>query len=195
MRARFARAPWLALGAVGSACAISTSPMLVRRLAFERTAIAGGEFWRLATGHLVDPWLALAVFDLATLGVLAVWLELRSRALCAATLALSAAAASAVIWFARPDLERYVGSSALGCGALAALGVDHALRGGSRLARAIGVTALALLAAKLIADVTGYGAIAALPHGVELAASAHVAGAIAGAACAAIACALRRRTR
>ena len=159
--------------------------MLVRHLAYERKTIATGELWRLATGHLVDPWLSLAVFDLATLLVLGAWLELRSRALCATTLALSAAAASATIWFARPDLERYFGSSALGCGVLAALGVDHVLRGGARSARVLGVAALILLALKLIADLGGSGAIVVLPPGIELAAGAHVAGAVAGAVCAA----------
>jgi membrane associated rhomboid family serine protease len=187
------RAPWLALTLVAAAIATSSTSAIAARAAFDRGAISAGEAWRFATGHLVHPWPALAFLDLATLAIVAAWLELRSRPLLAATLASSAAAASATIWLARPDLARYFGSSALAAGCLAALGVDQALHGGSRSARAIGLAALAALAAKLVAELC-HGAIAPLPRGVEIASCAHVAGALAGLACASVAV-IRARCR
>jgi rhomboid family GlyGly-CTERM serine protease len=90
-------------------------------LRYERSAILAGEFWRLATGHLVHSSVAHLLLNLAGLGLIASLFprdySLRQWLL---ILAASAASIDAGLVFYQPQLQWYVGLSGVLHGALAA---------------------------------------------------------------------------
>jgi membrane associated rhomboid family serine protease len=177
-----ARVPWCTLGVVALALAASFTPGAPALLEYERSRIAHGELWRLLSAHLVDAWPGLAIVDLPVLVVLGSWLELRVGARAFVAMLASAIAASAAVWFARPDLELYQGSSAIGYGVFAALTVNLVRDERHTFVRIAAGAALALLTIKTGGELAGLwsSAIAPLPSGVEAVAIAHAAGGLAG---------------
>lgn len=171
------RLPLGTLVLVGTAVACEFSPLLSRGLDFERAAIANGELWRVFTGHLVHRVPGLALLDLFVLAVLGAWIERRSRRVLVSVLIASALAASCAVLLVT-SYERYLGSSALGCGLLAAACVLTFRAGRQRLALAAGL----LFAVKLAFEGLGFwpAGLGALPPGSEPALAAHVGGALGG---------------
>jgi rhomboid family GlyGly-CTERM serine protease len=179
-----ARLPWLTLAFVAAAMLASLVPAVGERLVYTRAGIARGELWRLFGAHLVHPWPALLFVDLGACLVLGAWCERGQRGAWCAVWASSALGAAFAVWVLRPDLSIYQGSSAVATGFFAFLATS--LARGARRTRAAGVLLLLLLAAKLALELAGRVRpwLAALPPGVEAVALAHLAGALAGAACA-----------
>ena len=92
-----------------------------RILAWDRTALAAGEAWRLVTGHLVHLGWSHLVLNLAGLG-LVTWITGRTYGLLRwGVIALTTIAViDSGFWYLYPELDLYVGLSGLLHGLLAA---------------------------------------------------------------------------
>lgn len=181
MAARRRARPILTLALVGAALALELLPAAAERLRFERAALGQGELWRFLTGHLVHGARGLAALDLLVLGALGAWWELRSRAVLAEVLLVSATLSSAtlLLW---TSFESYVGSSALSSGLFAAAALALALEGRGP-ERGVGAVALGLFGLKLALELLGFhpGGFVALPPSTTVAGSAHLSGGLGGA--------------
>jgi membrane associated rhomboid family serine protease len=175
-----ARRPLLALALVAAGAWLAAAPGLAAPLRYERALLAG-EPWRFLTGHLVHDSIRLALVDLAVLGALGAWWELRSRAAFAWILLASAVLASSAV-LAFTSFASYVGSSGLSSGLFVAAALELSLeaRGGRRFLWGL---ALVLFAAKCALEALAPSAalFVALPSWTSVAVSAHVAGGIGGA--------------
>lgn len=161
-------------------------------LAYDRAAIAAGEFWRLLTGHLVHWSLGHLVWDVGAFVLLGALCEARSRRRFLVCLAGSAVVIPAAVWWVMPGLEFYGGLSGVDSALFALLGVDllrDELRRRSRAALAIGVGLSLGFALKIAFEfVTGATVfVADLSHGIAPVPVAHLAGAAIGILSAALA--------
>jgi rhomboid family GlyGly-CTERM serine protease len=99
-------------------------------LRYERAAIAGGEWWRLITAHLVHLDLEHAVLN--TLGLVLMWSlfarDFRPQQWVAIVLA-TFAAIDAGLWFRDTQVDWYVGASGALHGVMAAGTLAHVRRG------------------------------------------------------------------
>jgi rhomboid family GlyGly-CTERM serine protease len=180
------RLPVTTLTVVGLAVIVSASPVLARWLVWDRAAIAGGQWWRLLTGHLVHftpQHLGLDALAVVTAGWLIENLTRQSWALLSVMTAL---AISLIVFVFCPTVHVYGGLSGVACamyGYLALLGICAGAR-----ARWIGLAMLALLAGKIggeiltgqslfISDTGDSYVVLSLAHTTGL-----VAGALAGVA-------------
>lgn len=143
-------------------------------LRYDRSALARGEWWRLATGHLVHMSLEHAVMN--ALGLALLWAlfarDYSPRAWVLIVVA-SAAAIDLGLWIGDSTLQWYVGSSGVLHGVLAAGAAAH-LRQGDRDGWLLGalligkityeqtVGALPLVAGPVIVDAHLYGALGGL---------------------------------
>lgn len=152
-------------------------------LRVDRAAIGHGEWWRLATGHLVH--LGWSHFALNLLGLALVWFLVGDRygagSWCIVMIA-TLAGIDLGLWFAEPDLSWYVGLSGLLHGVLAA-GIVSAAMAGSREAWVLGF----LVTGKLFWE----QAVGPLPGSDNLAGgavvvNAHLYGTLAGTAIACV---------
>ena len=148
-------------------------------LRYERVALAHGEWWRLATAHLVHhdwPHLALNLAGLALL-----WMLYRAQASAREWLVVVLASMLAVdaglYWFA-PEVRWYLGASGLLHGLWAAGAVFTV-----RQRRLEGWLTLSLLTAKLLLE-QRYGALSASSLGLAVVTAAHGYGALGGLAAA-----------
>jgi rhomboid family GlyGly-CTERM serine protease len=93
-------------------------------LVFDRAAVAGGEWWRLATGHWVHSDASHAALNIAALALIAPLVETAGRRfLLAALIAGTLAVTAGVVW-GLPEIARYCGlSGVLNTLFVAALGV------------------------------------------------------------------------
>lgn len=147
---------------------------LAGALRYERAAIAGGEWWRLLTAHLVhlDSW--HAILNAAAFAVL--WLLFKREYTLRQWLLIVIASIAAIdvgLWMLDPQVEWYVGASGALHG-IAAAGAISRMRQGRRE----GWVLAALLIVKL-----GYEQIrGALPftQGMPVIVDAHLYGAIGG---------------
>jgi rhomboid family GlyGly-CTERM serine protease len=151
-----------------------------RALRYDRDALAAGEWWRLATAHLVHLSLEHAAVDVLALVLL--WMLFGRDYSPRAWLVVLAGAAAAIdlgLWFADSTVIWYVGSSGVLHGVFAAGAAAH-LRRGERDGW--------LLGALLVAKLTYEQSVGALPlvAGPVLV-DAHLYGALGG-ALAALAC-------
>lgn len=90
-------------------------------LQYDRTAIAGGEWWRLVTAHVVHLGLLHATLNAAGLALIwALFARDYSVGRWALILLASIAAIDAGLWLREPEIEWYVGASGVLHGALAA---------------------------------------------------------------------------
>jgi len=168
----------------GLACG---GPAWVAALRYERAAIAGGEWWRLLSGHWVHLGTAHLLADAA--GLVLLWAlyarELTPGQWCL-VLACSTAAIDAGLWWGEPALQWYVGISGLLHGAWAAGALCAALRGQRQ-----GWIMLAALAGKLVLEQRSGASL--VMAGFPVVTMAHVYGALGGAvAVAALALARKR---
>jgi rhomboid family GlyGly-CTERM serine protease len=173
---------WPALAGVAFALALplALGPDGVHALRYDRSAIGDGEWWRLATAHVVHFDATHWAMNLAGLALLW-WLFVRDArpAEWAIAVAASASTVSGGLWFLRPDLAWYVGASGVLHGAWAAAGVA-AWR---RWPLEGGVT-LALLGAKLALE-QRHGALSTdLGAALPVVTDAHLYGAVGGLAAA-----------
>jgi rhomboid family GlyGly-CTERM serine protease len=154
---------------------------LTEALAYRRTAILDGQWWRLWSGHLVHFSARHAVLDGAVLALIGMVLEPRFGARRMGAILLAGAPLIGMsLLVLVPDMEHYRGASGLGMLLTAAVGVllwQHERNLRARLA----LLGLALLV-KTGADLCGLGGVqGTLPPLVALAWQAHVAGALYGA--------------
>jgi rhomboid family GlyGly-CTERM serine protease len=105
--------PWLTLAVATCALVVWFVPAASGALAFDRDAVAGGEWWRLFTGHLAHWTADHLTWDLAAFAVLGALVERRSRAVFLTTVGLSAVAISIVVWTVLPNLATYRGLSGI----------------------------------------------------------------------------------
>jgi rhomboid family GlyGly-CTERM serine protease len=156
-------------------------------LRYERAAIAAGDWWRLASGHLVHEDLRHLVLNLA--GLVALWsLYVRDARLrdWAAIAVASALGVGLGLYFGEPQLAWYVGLSGVLHGLWAAGGVAAWKRWPLE-----SLVTLALLGAKLAFE-GWHGALTPdLGDGLPVITAAHRCGALAG-LLAALALGLRR---
>lgn len=144
-------------------------------LRYERAAITGGEWWRLATAHVVhlDPGHAL----LNALGLILMW-ALFARDFTpgrwAVVLALSVAAIDAGFWFRDRSLEWYVGSSGVLHGVMVAGTIAHLRR------RDLDGWVLAAFVLVKLAWEQGSGALPLAAPGDTVVVNAHLYGALGG---------------
>jgi rhomboid family GlyGly-CTERM serine protease len=146
-------------------------------LRFDRAGIAGGEFWRLLTGHFVH--LGWTHWALNVLGLILVW-SICGRAFSlrrwCMVLLLVLVGIDAGLWFLDPGLEWYVGLSGLLHGMLMA-GIVALLFKGSRELLLLGL----LVAAKVAWEQLG-GAVPGSEWlaGAAVVVNAHLYGALGG---------------
>jgi rhomboid family GlyGly-CTERM serine protease len=93
----------------------------VAALQYDRTAIAGGEWWRLVTAHVVHLGLLHGALNIA--GLTLIWVLFAreySAGRWAVIILASIAAIDAGLWLRDPEIDWYVGASGVLHGALAA---------------------------------------------------------------------------
>jgi len=152
-------------------------PGVTEMLRFERAAIAGGEYWRLVSGHFVHLSGAHAALNVA--GVVLVWLlvgqAFRWRGWVLVSLAVLLSI-NAGLWWWSPQLSWYVGLSGLLHGWLAA-----GICGTANLRRADALLLGVVLVAKLIFE-QWYGALPGSEKaaGGPVVVDAHLYGALGG---------------
>jgi rhomboid family GlyGly-CTERM serine protease len=150
-----------------------------RALRYDRSAIAGGQGWRLLTGHLVHFDLHHALLNAC--GALLMWgLFARDYSLPKWGLILLASlvAIDAGFWWRDPALEWYVGASGLLHGVMAAGTVAHLRRGDPD-----GWLLAGFLVLKLVWEQT-HGPLPFSGPGTPVVVDAHLYGALAGGLCA-----------
>ena len=114
-------------------------------LRFERTAVYGGEVWRLLSGHFVH--LGWSHFALNAAGLLLIWYLVANRFSVATWIVVVIVAIAGIdvgFWLLQPQLQWYVGLSGLLHGLLAA-GVVGGLRAGQKDAWLLGTILVAKL--------------------------------------------------
>lgn len=137
---------WLAV-----ACAVLLLPTLGGEagrtlLRYERAALAGGEWWRLLTAHLVHLDLRHALLN--CLGLVLMWALFAREYSAAQWLIVLLAAALAIdggLWFGDSTIQWYVGSSGVLHGVMAA-GALACMRRGEREGWILGALLLGKLA-------------------------------------------------
>lgn len=107
------RFPLLTLGLTVAAFAIGMLPGAAAALQFDRTALAGGEWWRFVTGHWTHWGGEHLAWDLVVFAVFGALLEARSRRGFAVVVAGSALAISATVALGAPSLDFYRGLSGI----------------------------------------------------------------------------------
>lgn len=162
----------LTLAIVAAAVLAGLFPGAAALLEYDRAAVAGGELWRLVTGHLTHLSREHLLWDVLTFAVLAAACERRGRARLVATLALSALAIPAALFVLEPGLGVYRGLSGLDMALAGLLGATEA-RKGSRWA----VVVLLALGAKLAYELATGGALFVALEGAETVPLAHAVGA------------------
>jgi rhomboid family GlyGly-CTERM serine protease len=168
-----------ALALTAGAAAAFLVPGAARWLEYDRGAIAGGEVWRLVTGHFAH-WsaehLAWDVIAFVALGVLC---ERLSRARFLACAAGAAVTVSLALWWAMPGLDRYRGLSGLDSALFVLLAVSLLRQGDPRQGLA-GAWALVAFLGKVVWEGATGGALFVHDPGLTAVPLAHLAGALVG---------------
>jgi len=175
--------PWIATALAGASLLLSLLPGWAEALQYDREAVSAGQAWRPITGQLVHWSVRMTLVDLAMLTVLGAWVERRSRALLAATLAGAAALVAAGVQFQAREVAVYRGSSGLAAAVFTVVALDLLLDvRRRRVGRSLGALALLLLLAKTVWEMRAGTALVAgpLPAQVRVAPVAHLAGMLAG---------------
>lgn len=178
MRGVYRRTPFLFLG-LAAAATTGLLPAAVARLAWTRTAIAGGELYRLLTAHLVHATTAHLAADLAGLALVALLVggELTAQEWWLVTLGSALGSSLAVLWLS-PATLAFAGLSAVVHGLLAAGGAAACVRH-----RTFGLLVAGGLAGKLALERWGGSLLpVALAPGAGIAIDAHLYASLAGAA-------------
>ncbi len=148
-------------------------------LRWDRARLAGGEVWRLLSGHLVHLDLAHALVNaLGLLLVAALWRSVFRPGQWCVIAGAAVVAIDAGLWFLDSGLDWYVGASGVLHAAMAA-GIAREAAGGDRLALVLATLGIGKLAAELWGGALGAGIVDAS----LVVTSAHRYGAAAGAIC------------
>ena len=168
--------PWLTVVAVAVASGLwlSLGPV-PEALVFDRSAIAGGEWWRLLSGHWVHSDGRHALWDIAALALVGGLVESSGRRRLALAAGIGSLSVAAALWWQLPELERYCGLSGM-LNSLFVIALADLWQRGRQL---VVLAAALLLGAKLLAElVAGQSVlIDLLWPGVPL---AHLAGLLGG---------------
>lgn len=162
----------------GWAIVIYQFPSLANALVYERSAIIGGEYWRLITGHWAHFSGAHLFYNVTVLAITGLLIELRGYGQLVLLVFFAAALIGIVLLLIEPDLARFGGLSGIATAALVYL----ALHGfGDRSWRYPSMLVLAILVLKIGYEVVaGVSAIAVVSEGAyRLVPLSHVGGAIA----------------
>jgi rhomboid family GlyGly-CTERM serine protease len=152
---------------------------LAATLQFQRAAVSAGEWWRLLAAHLTHFDANHLTWDAGVLLLLGCICERESRAHCAATLAVAAAAITSAVWLCQPQFETYRGLSGLDC-ALFGLFAGGLLRRRDSLARFTGAVALVGVVVKSALELSTGATLFASGAGYAPVPLAHLSGAAAG---------------
>lgn len=172
---RLAGAP-VTLAIVAAAAAAYLCPPVAAALVYDRSAILGGEIWRLVTGplaHFSGGHLFFNALVFAAAGHLA---ERRRPRLFARLCLASSLAASLFLFCLSPGIEVFGGLSGIATMAVVFLAVDE-IRAGSR-SSLLWSAVLALTAGKIILETALGSPLFAAVEGVVLVPSAHITGAL-----------------
>jgi rhomboid family GlyGly-CTERM serine protease len=112
------RLPWIFLAAAALALVIQLNPAWRDTLLYDRAAVAGGEFWRIWTGHFVHFGWPHFVADAGLWLILGWLLETRHAIFSRIALVGLPAFISAVLYWLDPEMARYGGLSAVNLGLL-----------------------------------------------------------------------------
>jgi rhomboid family GlyGly-CTERM serine protease len=168
-----------ALALSAGAAAAFLIPGAARWLEYDRAALAGGEVWRLVTGHFVHWSIEHLWWDLIAFAALGMLCERESRTRFLACVGGAALTVSLTLWWAMPGLERYRGLSGLGSALFVLLAVSLMRHGDSRRLVA-GAWALVAFLAKLAWEGATGGTLFVHDASLTAVPLAHLAGAIAG---------------
>ena len=149
-------------------------------LRYERAAVAAGEWWRLATAHVVHLGPGHGIMNAAAL-LLVVWVmrDLRRTATWLWLALASVVTVDAGLYFVFPDVSWYVGAS----GALHGIFAGAALLTAVRGHRVQGAAMLVAIAAKLAWEWTTGGSVStAAGAGFPVVIESHLLGACGGVA-------------
>jgi rhomboid family GlyGly-CTERM serine protease len=175
--------PWLTATVAICAAAIFAIPGAAAALEYDRTALARGELWRAATGHLAHFDASHLAWDTATLLGLGLATETHSRTRTAVALALAVAAISAALWFLQPAFHSYRGLSGLAC-ALGGLVAGNLFRHARRSARICGLLLVLFVGGKCAHEALAGTTLFAEPGHYEPVPLAHLVGFAVGTAAA-----------
>lgn len=113
LRRQTSRIPWMTLSICVITLLIALIPGAATLMQWDRTAIGGGEWWRVFTGHLTHWNFDHLVWDLVTFAALGVLCEREGRGRMVACLAVASVVIAGVIGFAVPAIDLYRGLSGL----------------------------------------------------------------------------------
>ena len=137
-----------------AAIAATTVPWIGCRLVYDRSAIAGGEVWRIVTGHLYHYSVLHLVCNLLPFLAIGLWIEMRTRSgwrFAFGTL-LTAAAIGSGLFVSHRDMALFGGLSGIDCGMACYLGLIWHVGGGR--AGVAGRALLVVLFAKIAYEVS-----------------------------------------
>jgi rhomboid family GlyGly-CTERM serine protease len=116
--------PFLTFALGAYAWVVFASPSLTSELEFSRDALAGGELWRLFTGHLTHFSAEHLRWDLLVFVALGALVELRSRAHFVCCVVGGALLISLGVWWLQPQFVTYRGLSGIDSALFAYVAVD-----------------------------------------------------------------------
>lgn len=177
--------PRWTLGLLAGPLVAHAFPSIAAHLVYDRAGVAGGELWRLWTGHLVHFSFTHLAFNLAALLPAAWIVESRERGRIGIVLLCAAPAIGVALFLGEPGIREFGGASGLSL----ALVTYLALRGlhDSGPFRLICASALVIVCGKLAAESLWGWSTSDWEReaGFVAVPLSHLTGAAAGAACAA----------
>lgn len=173
------RFPPIFFGLAVGALLVQANPAWREVLIYDRTAIGGGEFWRMWTGHLVHFGWPHFLVDVGLFLILGGMLEREQPRLAFTSLMMMPLFISGALYVFDSEMMRYAGLSALNLGLLLIV----ALRGWQRDWRdwfwpAVLVIYVAEIVFEIMSGGSGGGMIQFDDPQVKVATSAHIAGAV-----------------
>lgn len=144
----WSRLPWLTIALTCIALVAQCSTGIAGAMEYDREAIAGGQPWRLITGHFAHWTAAQFACDALAFLVLGAAVEaIAGRRRLLLVVLLSAGAISGGVWIAAADVESYRGLSGIASALLVAVGVLLLRRCAQTRDRSIMLAAAGLLLA------------------------------------------------
>jgi len=178
MRRALRHLPWWTLGFLTCALVAQWVPCVAQWLLYDRAAIVSGEWWRVATGHVVHFSPAHLVANVAVVAPAGWLVESRTRSDATILLAGGAAAIGVTLFLGEPALPEFGGASGIAF-ALLTYACLRGLHDGAR-SRALCAVVLALATAKLVAECVGWQVHDWQADGFVPITLSHVAGAASG---------------
>jgi rhomboid family GlyGly-CTERM serine protease len=171
--------PWLAATFSIVALAAWFLPGAHEFFLYDRGRIAGGQWWRVWSGHLAHHGGSHLIWNLVVFLPAAAWIESIAPRAARIFLTVAPLFISAALWFFESRLQVYAGLSGVTVGAVALLAFVQ-LRKRSGEPRWIWIGALVLVLVKIVAEFVRpeTAVFADLPNGIRNVPLAHLAGAM-----------------